>query len=199
MDPGAFYTLFLDENPILLPTGAYALKGHDISHEEIAAALDDGEFDEGAVYWVSCENEDLRVTLQSAAVVVDHLDPDQRYKLFTVVGKAAIETLAPLNEEVGISEHRIEGALVTRGDQVTAGSLHGIDQGMWEKGREYLVFVRYELRPLPAQDGDPGPMLAPAEDGEFANCFVRQVVDHFKTRMTNIHVQYSPSDTDGES
>ncbi|KAK3763395.1 hypothetical protein RRG08_051501 [Elysia crispata] len=55
---------------------------------------------------------------------------------------------------------------------------------MWEKGREYLVFVRYELRPLPEQNGEPGPMLAPEEDCEFANCFVRYVVDHFQNKMT---------------
>ena len=117
-------------------------------------------------------------------VVLELLDPDEQYKLFTVVGKAAKEPLAPITEEEGVSEHRIKGKTVVRGDQVSAGSLHGIDQQMWEKGREYLVFTRYELRPLPEQNGEPGPMLAPEEDGEFVNCFVRYVVSHFQNKMT---------------
>ena len=66
-----------------------------------------------------------------------------------------------------------------RGEQVSAGSLHGIDQQIWEKGREYLVFVRYELRPLPKQ------MFAPEKDSEFVNCFVRCVVDHLRNKMTH--------------
>ena len=116
--------------------------------------------DEGEVYWVSFENEDLRVTKAMGEVVLELLDPDQRYKLFTVVGKAAKESLAPVTEEEGASDHRIKGKTVVRGDQVSASALHGIDQQIWEKGREYLVFVRYELRPLPEQNGEPGPMLA---------------------------------------
>ena len=70
-----------------------------------------------------------------------------------------------------------------RGDLISAGALHGIDQQIWEKGREYLVFARYELRPLPEQQGEPGPMFTP-EDGEFTNCFVRYVVNHFQNKLT---------------
>ena len=51
---------------------------------------------------------------------------------------------------------------IVSGDQVSAGALHGIDQQMWEKGMEYLVYVRYELRPVPILKD--GPMLAPEED-----------------------------------
>ena len=98
-----------------------------------------------------------------AAEVLELLDPDRQYRLYTVVGKAAKEPLAPVTEE---------------------GSLHGIDQQIWEKGREYLVFTRYELRPLPEQKAEPGPMLAPEEDSEFVNCFVRRVVHHFRNKMT---------------
>ena len=42
-------------------------------------------------------------------VVFELLDPDQRYKLFTVVGKVAKEPLAPVTEEEGASDHRIKG------------------------------------------------------------------------------------------
>jgi hypothetical protein len=112
--------------------------------------------------------------------VLELLDPDEQYQLFTVVGKAAKE---PLTEEEGASEHRIEGKTVVYGDQVSVGALHGIDIGMREKGREYLVFVRYELRQLPKLEGEPGPMFAP-EEGKFENCFVRYVVNHFQNKMT---------------
>ena len=139
---------------------------------------------DGEVYWVSFENEDLRVTKAMGELALELLDPDEQYKLFTVVGKAAKEPLAPITEDEGVSEHRIKGKTIVRGDQVIAGSFHGIDQQMWEKGREYLVFVRYQLRPLPEQNGEPGPMLAPKEDGEFVNCFVRYVVSHFQNKMT---------------
>ena len=44
--------------------------------------------------------------------------------------------------------------------------------------------MRYELRPLPEQNGEPGPMLAPEQDSVFENCFVRYVVDHFQKKMT---------------
>ena len=112
------------------------------------------------------------------------LNPDDKYKLFTIVGKAAKEPLAPVTEEEGDSDHRVNGKTIVRGDGVNAGALNGIDEQIWMKGREYLVFVRYELRPLPIQKDEPGPMLAPEGDGEFANCFVHYVVDHFRNKMT---------------
>ena len=186
----------VDNAPVLFPDGSYVKKGDTIVRKEIEDDVDGRPFelrpvargpditDDGAVYWVSFENDDLRVTKAMGEVVLELLDPDEQYKLFTVVGKAAKEPLAPITEEEGVSEHRIKGKTVVRGDQVSAGSLHGIDQQMWEKGREYLVFTRYELRPLPEQNGEPGPMLAPEEDGEFVNCFVRYVVSHFQNKMT---------------
>ncbi|KAK3751385.1 hypothetical protein QZH41_002578 [Actinostola sp. cb2023] len=71
--PHTDYTLFKGDDPIMLPDGAYTRKGADISREVI-----DGPFslrplelgpditDEKSIYWVSCENEDLRVSLVSA-------------------------------------------------------------------------------------------------------------------------------------
>ena len=196
LDPGAYYDLVVDNVPVLFPDGSYAKKGDTIVREEIREDVGGRSYKlrpvargpditgDGEVYWASFENEDLRVTKAMGELVLELLNPDEQYKLFTVVGKAAKEPLAPITEEEGVSEHRIKGKTIVRGDQVSAGSLHGIDQHMWEKGREYLVFVRYELRPLPEQNGEPGPMLAPEEDGEFANCFVRYVVDHFRNKMT---------------
>ena len=196
LDPGTYYGLVVDNAPVLFPDGSYVKKGDTIVRKEIEDDVDGHLFelrpvargpditDDGAVYWVSFENDDLRVTKAMGEVVLELLDPDEQYKLFTVVGKAAKEPLAPITEEEGVSEHRIKGKTVVRGDKVSAGSLHGIDLEMWEKGREYLVFARYELRPLPEQNGEPGPMLAPGEDGEFVNCFVRYVVNHFQNKMT---------------
>ena len=46
------------------------------------------------------------------------------------------------------------------------------------------MFTRYELTPLPEQNGEPGPMLVPEENSEFVNCFVRYAVDHFQNKMT---------------
>ena len=196
LDPGTYYGLVVDNAPVLFPDGSYVKKGDTIVRKEIEDDVDGRPFelrpvargpditDDGAVYWVSFENDDLRVTKAMGEVVLELLDPDEQYKLFTVVGKAAKEPLAPITEEEGVSEHRIKGKTVVYGDQVSAGSLHGIDQQMCKKGREYLVFTRYELRPLPEQNGEPGPMLAPEEDGEFVNCFVRYVVSHFQNKMT---------------
>ncbi len=196
LDPDEYYGLFVDDTPVLYPNGSYVKKGDTIVRKEIDEAVDGRPFDlrlvargpditdDGEVYWVSFENEDLRVTKAMGELVLELLDPDEQYKLFTVVGKAANEPLAPVTEEEGVSEHRIKGKTVVRGDQVSIGALHGIDQQIWEKGREYLVFTRYELRPLPEQKGEPGPMLAPEEDSEFVNCFVRYVVSHFQNRMT---------------
>ena len=49
------------------------------------------------------------------------------------------------------SEHQIKGKVDVSGDQVTVGSLHGIDVHIWEVGIEYLVYVHDELCPLPVQ------------------------------------------------
>ena len=196
MDPDGYYGLFVDDTPVLYPNGSYVKKGDTIVRNEIVEAVDGRPFDlrlvtrgpditdDGEVYWVSFENEDLRVTKAMGELVLELLDPDEQYKLFTVVGKAANEPLAPVIEEEGVSEHRIKGKTVVRGDQVSTGALYGIDQQIWERGREYLVFIRYELRPLPEQKGEPGPMFTPEEYSEFANCFVRCVVSHFQNRMT---------------
>ena len=67
------------------------------------------------MYWVSFENEDLQMTKYMASEVLEPLDPDEHYKLFTVVGKAAKEPLAPITEEEGASEHRIKGKTGSRG------------------------------------------------------------------------------------
>ena len=196
LDPGTYYGLVVDNAPVLFPDGSYVKKGDTIVRKEIREDVDSRSYKlrpvargpditgDGEVYWVSFENEELRVTKAMGELALELLDPDEQYKLFTVVGKAAKEPLAPITEEEGVSEHRIKGKTIVRGDQVSAGSLHGIDQQMWEKGREYLVFVHYELRPLPEQNGEPGPMLAPKEDGEFVNCFVRYVVSPFQNKMT---------------
>ena len=112
------------------------------------------------------------------------VDPDQRYRLFTVVGKAPAEPLASVLEEEGRSEHKMGGSLVKRGDKISVGALEGIDSGIWEKGREYLIYVRYELRPIPEQNGDPGPMFTPEDDKTFANCVVNYVADYLRNRCT---------------
>ena len=189
---------------MLFPDGSYVKKGDTIVRREIREDVDGRSYKlrpvargpditgDGEVYWASFENEGLRITKSIGELALELLDPDEQYKLFTVVGKAAKEPLAPITEEESVSEHRITGKTIVRGDQVSAGSLHGIDQQMWEKGREYLVFVRYELRPLPEQNGEPGPMLAPEEDGEFVNCFVRYVVSHFQNKMTRAGSRLTP-------
>ena len=82
-----------------------------------------------------------------ASEVLELFGPDEHYKPFTVVGKAAKASLAPVTEEEGAPDHRIEGNNVVYGDRVSASTLRVIDQYMWEKVREYLVFARYELRP----------------------------------------------------
>ncbi|KAK3728359.1 hypothetical protein QZH41_011399 [Actinostola sp. cb2023] len=184
--PHTDYILFM------FPDWAYTRKGADIFREVI-----DGPFslrplelgpdvtDEGSIYWVSCENEDLRVSLVSAGAVVSLLAPDNSYQLFTVVGKSTKEPLDPIFEEAAISTQKVTGKLIVHGAKVSLGALNGIDMQMWEVGREYLVFIRYELRPLPEERDDPGPMRTP-EYGQFVNCFVRCVVDHFRNRMTKV-------------
>ena len=138
--------------------------------------------DEGHVYWVSFENEDLRVTEDMASEVLDSWALDEHYKLFTVVGKVANAFLASVTEEGGASDHSIEGNNVICGIG-SAFALHCIGQHMWEKGRQYLVFARYELRPLPIQEAELGPMFTPEEGPEFVNCFVHYVVDHFRNEL----------------
>ena len=98
-----------------------------------------------------------------ATEMLELLDPTKHYKLFTVIGLADKDPLALVTEEEAKFDYRITGKTIVRGDGVSAGALHGIDQDMWEKGREYTVtvFISYELRPLPVQEGEPGLMLTP--------------------------------------
>jgi len=53
------------------------------------------------MYWFSCDLEKMTVTLDMSEVL-EMLDPQQIYKLFTVVGKAANEPLAVVSEEEGL-------------------------------------------------------------------------------------------------
>ena len=69
-----------------------------------------------------------------ASEVLELLNPDEVYSLFTVIGKAAKEPLVPVTEEEGRSEHAIKGRTMVRGDEASAGALHGIDRHMCEKG-----------------------------------------------------------------
>ena len=196
LDPDEDYVLHVDDTPVRFPDVRYVKKGRDIDREGIVEAVRGRIYDlrpttsgpditdEGKVYWVSYEDEERRVTKDLASVVLELLDPDTRYMLFTVVGRAACEPLASVTEELGHSEHRILGRIVNRGDRICAGALHGIDLQIWEKGREYLVFVRYELRPLPEQQGEPGPMFAPDITSDTINCVIRCIKDHFQNGMT---------------
>ena len=139
LDPDLYYGLAVDNVPVLYPDGSYVKRGNTIVRREIRADVDGRPFalrpvargpditDDGEVYWVSFENEDLRVTKAIGELVLELLDPDEQYKLFTVMGKAAKEPLAPIIEEEGASDHRIKGKTVVRGDQVSASALHGID------------------------------------------------------------------------
>ena len=196
LHPDEDYVLYVDDTPVRFPDVRYVKKGRDIDREGIVEAVEGRIYDlrpttsgpditdEGKVYWVSYEDEERRVTKDMASVVLELLDPDTRYMLFTVVGKAACEPLAPVTEELGRSEHRILGRIVNRGDRICTGALHGIDLQIWEKGREYLVFVRYELRPLPEQQGEPGPMFAPDIMSDTVNCVVRRIKDYYQNGMT---------------
>ena len=81
--------------PVLYPDGSYVKKGDTIVRKEIREDIDGRPFelrpvargpditDDGAVYWVSFENEHLRVTKATGEVVVKLLAPDKCYKLFT--------------------------------------------------------------------------------------------------------------------
>ena len=198
LDPDEDYVLHVDDTPVRFPDVRYFKKGRDIDREGIVEAVEGRIYDlrpttsgpditdEGKVYWVSYEDEERRVSKDLASVVLELLDPDTRYMLFTVVGKAACEPLAPVTEELGRSEHRILGRIVNRGDRICAGALHGTDLQIWEKGREYLVFVRYELRPLPEQQGEPGPIFAPDITSDTINCVIRRIKDHFQNGMTKL-------------
>ena len=127
-----------------------------------------------------------------ASEVIELLSPNEHYSLFTVVGKAAKDPLALVIEEEGTSDHCIMGETIVSGDQVSTGALHGIDQQMWKKGREYLVYVRYQLRPVPILKDEPRPMPATEEYSQFVNCFVRYVVRHFDNKMTRVGSGLTP-------
>jgi hypothetical protein len=119
LDPVEDYVLYIDDGPVRFPDGGYAKKGVDINRKEIVEAVGGHRpdlrvtksgpdiTDEGEVYWVSYEGR--RMTMDLASEVLELVDPETRYLLFTVVGKAANEPLAPVTEEVGRSEHRIKG------------------------------------------------------------------------------------------
>ena len=147
LHPDEDYVLHVDDTPVRFPDVRYVKKGRDIDREGIVEAVEGRIYDlrptmsgpditdEGKVYWFSYEDEGRRVTKDLASVVLELLDPDTRYMLFTVVGKAACEPLAPVTEELGRSEHRILGRIVNRGDRICTGALHGIDLQIWEKPR----------------------------------------------------------------
>ena len=58
-----------------------------------------GITEEGTVYWVSFENEDLWVTKDMATEVLKLLYATKHYKLFTVIGNTDKEPLALDTEE----------------------------------------------------------------------------------------------------
>ena len=138
LDPEIYYTLVVENVPVIYPDGSYVKKGYTIVRKEIDEDLGGSQFellpvargpditDDGKVYWVSFEPEKLRVTKALAEEVLELVDPDQRYKLFTVIGKAVKEPLAPVTEEEE-SDHYLTKNKVDRGDEITWGALHGID------------------------------------------------------------------------
>ena len=149
LDPEVYYSLEVENAPVLFSDGAYAKKGDPIIRKAIDEAVEGRHIDlqpvatgpditdAGEVYWVSFENENLRVTKDTAYEVLELLNPDEHYRLFTVVRKAVNEPLAQVTEEEGASDHRIKGKTIVSGDQVSS----GIEQHMWEKGREYRTNV----------------------------------------------------------
>lgn len=103
------------------------------------------------MYWFSFKNKDLRESKATGEVVVKLLDPEQRYKLFMVVEKAVKGPLKKVTEEEADSDHRITGKTVVRRDKVKAGALHGIDQEMWEQGRENDTSCDHSLKRMANQ------------------------------------------------
>ena len=176
-----WYKLFVPQSNgfCLFSDGSFVKRGRDIDRKtleddllgfpyELQPVVRGPELsDDGAIYWSSFEPESLRVNFDMGEVVVGLLNIDRSYKLFTVVGKSPRESLQPVVEEES-SEHCLTNKMINHGESIKAGAIHGIDLQLWESGREYLVFARYELRPVPIQNGEPGPM----RNDKFANCFV---------------------------
>ena len=89
LDPDTYYGLVVDNAPVLYPDGSYVKKGDTIVRKEIREDVDGRPFelrpeakgpditDDGKIYWVSFENEDLRVTKATGEVVVELSDPQK--------------------------------------------------------------------------------------------------------------------------
>ena len=78
-------------------TGSATLRFRPCGAQRIAQKLIDME--KRARRDFTDENEDLRVTKATGELALELLDPDEQYKLFTVVGKAAKKPLAPITEK----------------------------------------------------------------------------------------------------
>ena len=82
-----YYSLVVANFPVLFPNASYVKIGDTIIRKEIRDDVDGRPFefqpvargpditDDGAVYWVSFENENLRVTTAMGELVLGFLDP----------------------------------------------------------------------------------------------------------------------------
>lgn len=87
LDPGVYYGLVVDDAPVLFPDGSYVKKGDSIVRKDIREDVDGRPHKlrpvargpditgDGEVYWVSFENEDLRVTEAMCELVLELLNP----------------------------------------------------------------------------------------------------------------------------
>ena len=89
LDQDVYYSLEVENVPVLFPDGSYVKQGDLIVRKKIDKAVGGRCFnlysvarvpditDEGNVYWVSFENKNLRVTKDMVSEVLEYLNPDK--------------------------------------------------------------------------------------------------------------------------
>ncbi|RHZ63506.1 hypothetical protein Glove_329g15 [Diversispora epigaea] len=126
-----------------------------------------GIHEDGTVWWHT--QLPIRVHHKMALEIRSLFHYATEYTLFTKIWMATgavKEGIADKGWHFG--KKKKAGSLT--GEEITPGQLMGIDEYLWEKTREYVSHICYELRPVPIPQGPPGPYY----NGDI-NCIVTEL------------------------
>ncbi|RHZ89331.1 hypothetical protein Glove_16g100 [Diversispora epigaea] len=126
-----------------------------------------GIHEDGTIWWHT--QLPVRVHHKMAVEIRSFLHYATEYTLFTKIWMetgAVEEGIADKGWHLG--KKKKAGSLT--GEEITPGQLMGIDEYLWEKTREYISHICYELQPVPIPQGPPGPYY----NGDI-NCIVTEL------------------------
>ena len=151
-----------------------------------AEVRDDPGFGRMVVFY-SYDNSQLEHNRSRARTAVRLLRRGTRYQLFGHWGQAG-EPLQAVEWHVNNHPQGFRGRAGDRtqrvhdADDVNPLVLNGVDASRWNAATQYGKAIRWELRPMPEQEADPGPFREADRDavtGEIINCVLQRVEERF--------------------